>query len=295
MTAREALTEGAKFLKSPSPSALIDTAELDTSILLAGILKVTRTELFTRVNNSISEEDWAKLKELLERRRQGECIAYIQGHREFRGMEFSVNHSVLVPRPDTETLVEAALEYIDGMAKEEKLPISFLDLCTGCGALAVSLKNERPFLSVTASDISKEALEIADLNMKRLLGKELAQGRGDEIKMIHSDLFEKIKDKFDIIVSNPPYVPSGEMVSLAPEVLKEPALALDGGEDGLDLIRKIILKAPEHLEPGGALLLEAGPGQMPTIKVMLEENNFSCVKIQRDLGNRERVISARCL
>ena len=299
MTLREALAEGISILISPCPSALIDTPALDASLLLADTMQITRTELVVRGNEAIAERDLQKFRNLLERRRNGECIAYILGRKEFRGLEFAVNPHVLVPRPETETLAEAALEYLDSAAEKGTRGLSLLDLCTGSGALAISLANERPDVSVTASDISAGALEIAALNAARLLGPAEEPARFIQgirfiksVRFIKSDLFENIPDKFNIIVSNPPYVPSCELPALAPEVQREPGLALDGGEDGLFLIRKIISRSPEHLLPGGVLLLEAGPGQMAEIKTLLENHNFDSVNIRRDLAGRERVISA---
>jgi release factor glutamine methyltransferase len=280
MTIRELQTEGTALLKPPCPSAFIDTPALDAALLLAETLHLRREDLFARANDEVAAPDCGKYRALLMRRRAGECIAYILGRKEFRGMEFTVNPRVLVPRPDTETLFEAALEYI---AKNDSL--SALDLCTGSGALAISLKKERPSLSVTASDISAEALETAALNARRLLGES-------EVSLVHGDLFENLSDRYSIIVSNPPYIPSSELPYLAPEVQLEPALALDGGEDGLALIRRIVAEAPDHLPPGGVLLLEAGPTQMPQIKALMEEHGFIGVRLHKDLSGNDRVISA---
>jgi release factor glutamine methyltransferase len=282
MTIQEILAEGKKTLMVPCASALIDTPALDATLLLAEALQISREELITRADEEVAALDCGKYQALLERRRSGECIAYILGRKEFRGLEFTVNAKVLVPRPDTETLFEAALEYITTDAENDG--ISVLDLCTGSGALAISLKKEHPLLSVTASDISAEALEMAALNAGRLLGES-------GVNIVHGDLFENLRGRFDVIVSNPPYVPSGEIPNLAPEVQLEPALALDGGEDGLALIRRIIAEAPDHLPPGGVLLLEADPGQMPQIKDILANNSFARVRLHKDLADRERVIS----
>jgi len=285
MTIRQILTEGKRLLSLPCEEALIDTPSLDADLLLAETLKTNREKLIANGNETIADDDGEKFFELLKRRRSGECIAYILGRREFRGLMFTVNPAVLVPRPDTEMLVEAALEFIDLRQKavsSDQKQISLLDLCTGSGAVAISLKNERPFISAAASDISGEALKAAKLN-----GEKSAQ----ETVFIQSDLFENICGKFDIIVSNPPYVPSGEMASLAPEIKREPAIALDGGKDGLDFIKKIIQAAPEHLFPQGALILEAGSEQIPHIAVLLENQGFIKIKVFKDLSGSERVIS----
>ena len=287
MTIGKLLQEGTALLKSPCASAFIDTPALDAALLLAEIFHTRREELIVRANETAAETDREKFLQFLDRRRSGECIAHILGRKEFRGLEFSVNPMVLVPRPDTETLLEAALEHIDPLSAQ-KQSLSVLDLCTGSGALAIALKNERPFLSVSASDISTEALEVAAHNAARLLPED---GCAHSVRFIQSDLFENIPSRFNIIVSNPPYVPSGELLSLAPEVRREPSLALDGGADGLSIIRAIISRAREHLLPKGVLLLEAGPEQMPKIKNLFEDHNYTRVSICRDLAGRERVIS----
>ena len=296
MTIQEILSEGKRLLGAPCPGAVIDTPALDAALLLAETLHLSREELLVRGNEIAAEPERQKYNSLLERRRSGECIAYILGRREFRGIEFTVNPGVLVPRPDTETLVEAALEYIDLWQGERSDTsargaaqggLSLLDLCTGSGAVAISIKNERPHIRVTASDVSPETLQTATLNAARLL-----EGRQNAVQFIQSDLFNNIPEKFDIIVSNPPYIPTGEIDTLSPEVRREPRLALDGGRDGLDLIRKIVSQAPEHLSPGGILLLEASPEQMPAIKTLLEKEHFNKIKIHKDLAGKDRVISA---
>ena len=336
MTIHEVLAEGTKLLSIPATEAQIDTPSLDASLLLSEVLQISREKLIVNANEPITEPDRERFLKLLERRRRGECIAYILGRRDFRGLTFAVNHHVLVPRPDTETLVEAALEYIDSWQISKKVPkpiknhsigpktghvatqsksLTLLDLCTGSGAIAISLKRERPFLSVTASDISAEALEVAALNNSQIFSRggaenaetrgenntrcsltentEDAEGKSEAVRFIQSDLFENISGKFDIIVSNPPYVPSGVIDTLAPELQREPRLALDGGGDGLVLVRKIISESRDHLVPGGVLLLEAGPEQMPVIRKLLEERGFSNIKVHRDLAGRERVISGK--
>lgn len=302
MTISEILTEGKRMLAAPCSNALIDTPSLDAALLLAEVLHTNREALIALGNEIIKNNDRKKFSELLERRRAGECVAYILGKKEFRGLLFTVNPCVLVPRPDTETLVEAALEYIDSMAGPEALGkhISLLDLCTGSGALAISLKNERPFLDISATDISKEALQIAEANVAHLL--ENIKFSGSPIKFFHSDLFKNIRGRFDIIISNPPYIPCAELASLAPEVKREPKIALNGGMDGLDLIKKIISHAQEFLQPvekfpaenfpGSVLILEAGPEQMQAITIILGKQGFGNIKVYRDLAGRERVISA---
>ncbi|MCL2233084.1 MAG: peptide chain release factor N(5)-glutamine methyltransferase [Treponema sp.] len=287
MTIRETLAEGKALLSLP-PS--IDTPALDATLLLGEVLRKGRAKLIAGGEDPISGADRETFLRLVSRRKDGECVAYILGRREFRGLEFSVNPHVLVPRPDTETLVEAVLDYFSQRREEcenkSEAPLSLLDLCTGSGAVAISLKSECPFFNITASDISPDALETAQLNARRLLGDT-----PDTVRFIHSDLFQGISGMFDVIVSNPPYIPSGELAALPPEVRREPQLALDGGGDGLELIRRIAAQAGRYLSPGGALLLEADPGQMRAIGALLAEYGFGGVKVYKDLGGRERVIS----
>jgi len=319
MTIREALAEGTASLTA----AGVETPALDSSLLLAEVLNTSRSKLTAAAHDNISEALAATFRQLINRRQAGECIAYILGRKEFYGLEFLVNPSVLVPRPDTETLVDLVGSRELGVGSRAKnrvgglgigvwglgsgvwdRPPRVLDLCTGSGAIAIALKHTMPELEVWATDISAEALETAQKNAARLLPP-------DSIRFFQGDLYNALPHRLlnpeprtpnpsslcyllpatcYLIVSNPPYVPTTELPSLAPEVRMEPALALDGGEDGLDVIRKIISRAPEFLCPGGALLLEADPRQMPAIADMYKEAGFSDIQTHKDLSGRERVI-----
>jgi release factor glutamine methyltransferase len=312
----EALAEGRARL------AQTESAALDAALLLSHVLKTGREKLYLD-SAEISPEDLSRFRGYLERRRSGECVAYITGHKEFYGLDFYVNKTVLVPRPDTETLVEAALEEIAAF----RSPISLLDLCTGSGAVAVALKHEKPEIEVWAADISGEALEIARRNAERLLS-----GRGT-IRFLCGDLYGALPDgplsggpplesplpderpsstpKFSLITANAPYVPSAEIAGLSKEVQNEPRIALDGGEDGLDLIRRIVEGAPRYLvrapesapankaaaeaAPGasGVLLLEADPSQTREIASLMEKRGFGETRVREDLSGRGRVISGR--
>ncbi|MCL2205299.1 MAG: peptide chain release factor N(5)-glutamine methyltransferase [Treponema sp.] len=294
-TIRQVLSEGKRLLRS-MPAGASNVTALDAGLLLGEVLCKNRTELLMHENDEVSEADSAHFFSLIQRRLDGECVAYILGRKEFRGLEFAVNRHVLVPRPDTETLVEAALELIDRRTNAEAgKGISVFDLCTGSGAAAISLKSERPFLTVTASDISAPALETARLNAARLLPET-----PDDIRFVQSDLFdnfraEGISCKFDIIVSNPPYICSNAIAGLAPEVRGEPHLALDGGEDGLDLIRKIIAQAGEYLAADGWLFIEADPAQMLEIEAIAAAHGFGGFRIFSDLSGKARVFGAELL
>ena len=265
-------------------SAGIETPSLDAALLLAHVLNISRTSLVAMGPDALSQENHAAFRVLVKRRLNGECAAYILGKKEFRGLEFLVNPSVLVPRPDTETLVEAAITVLG-----EQLAVSdirVLDLCTGSGAAAVSLKNEMPALEVYAADISADALETAKANAARLLP-------ADSIHFYSGDLYNALPPAhrpFNLIVCNPPYIPSGEIQTLSAEVQNEPRLALDGGPSGLEIIERVIDGAPVNLIRGGALLLEADPRQMEKISFLLEKKGFGNVKLYRDLSGKERVI-----
>jgi release factor glutamine methyltransferase len=300
MSVREALGKGTARLKK----AAISTPSLDASLLLAKALDIDRARLFLIDRDTLPDEAGRRFEEFLERRLGGECVAYILGRKEFRGLDLLVNPAVLVPRPDTETLVEAALEAIRRLSAGTAIETPaetprLLDLCTGSGAVAIALKHEIPGLEVWASDKSKEALETARINAARLLPAacdgetktENPPGRGG-IRFVESDLFAGIPGRFHLIVSNPPYVPGGEIETLSPEVRREPRLALDGGRDGLDLIRPLIGEAPEHLYPGGGLLIEADPRQMAALTLLLEKSHFKDIQIYRDLSGKDRIIGA---
>ncbi|MCL2720425.1 MAG: peptide chain release factor N(5)-glutamine methyltransferase [Treponema sp.] len=295
MLIREAIAQGSADLKF----AGIKTPGLDASLLLAHILKISRTSLIAAGNERLSEKNCALFCELIERRCSGECVAYITGKKEFRDLDFIVNKSVLVPRPDTETLVEAVIEIISKLDKNET-QINVLDLCTGSGAIAIALKNEIPELEIYAADICADALEVAKQNADNLLGY-------NKIHFYQGNLFnallnttlhtprngENSSHKFSLIVSNPPYIPSGDIQTLSAEVQNEPHLALDGGEDGLEIIRRIIDEAPENLQKGGFLLLEASPDQMESIAILLEKNGFNDIKLYNDLSGSQRVIGGK--
>ena len=312
MTIREAIVEGNAVLET----AGIENSGLDASLLLAEVLNVSRSSLIAAGSDPLAETSLAAFRCLLQRRLSGECIAYILGRKEFYGLEFMVNPSVLVPRPDTEILVEAALKELEkrvccktSILQEQPLkpakltgfckrlmrhetginrqPVRVVDLCTGSGAIAIALKHAMPELEVWAADISAEALAVARTNAARLLPK-------DSIHFCHSDLYSSLPiARCSLLISNPPYIPNAEIDGLSPEVRAEPVLALDGGRDGLDIIRNIIAHAPDFLCSGGALLLEADPRQMETITALLDQAGFTGIHIHKDLSGKERVITGK--
>jgi release factor glutamine methyltransferase len=270
MTVADVLALGVNRLKNHT-----DTPALDARLLLADILRLEPVRLLLSSDDPVCGEAQAAYEQALERRLDGECVAYITGSKEFWGLPFLVNPSVLVPRPDTETLVEAALTVI-------RQDAALLELCTGSGAVAIALKKECPALSVKATDISAAALETARKNAARLQA---------DVCFAESDLFDRITGVFDLIVANPPYIPTGVIASLPAEVRREPRLALDGGEDGLDLIKRIIAEAKRHLKPAGVLLMEASPPQMPAIAELLRVGGYQQdVRVYQDIAGLDRVI-----
>jgi release factor glutamine methyltransferase len=290
MTIRDALAEGYASLAA----ADIENPGLDSSLLLAEALHTNRSKLTAAGQEHISQASAMAFRQLIKRRQSGECTAYILGRKEFYGLEFIVNPSVLVPRPDTETLIEIAKDRVWGLGsgvwEAGKQSPRVLDLCTGSGAIAIALKHTIPELEVWATDISAEALETAKTNASRLLPP-------DSIRFYQGDLYDALPPRTPnpeprtLIISNPPYIPSAELPSLSPEVRMEPALALDGGGDGLDVIRKIVSRAPEFLREGGCLLLEADPSQMKAIASLYKETGFTDIQTHADLSGGERVIS----
>ncbi|GHU41791.1 release factor glutamine methyltransferase [Spirochaetia bacterium] len=296
MSAVAALNKILQNAAAELKNAGIETAGLDAAVLLCDVLKTDRAWLITHADQTLPEENIQLYKKHIRRRITRECVAYITGHKEFRGLDLTVTHDVLVPRADTETLVEAALNIIDITNKTAagKKTISVLDLCTGSGAVAIALKTERPFIEVCASDISGAALSVTKQNAAKynLLNENNKTADGASLRITQSDLFSNLNDKFDVIVSNPPYIPSALLASLAPEVQNEPRLALDGGSDGLGVIRRIIADAGHHLNSGGALLLEADSRQVEAVKALLEKSFYTNINILKDLAGLDRVITA---
>ena len=251
---------------------------LDARALLAPLLGVTRETLIAHPERAVAEADAARFAELAARRRDGEPLAYLLGVREFYGRDFAVTPAVLVPRPETELLVQAGLAVVDGPAPR------ILDLGTGSGCIAISLALERRDAEVVAVDRSAAALEVARGNAQRL---------GAQVRFIESDWFSALAGEppFDLIVANPPYVAADDphLTALA----HEPASALVAGADGLDDLRVIAREAPRHLKQDGALMVEHGHDQAARVRALLRAAQFADVGSQRDLQGIERVTHGR--
>jgi release factor glutamine methyltransferase len=258
---------------------------LDAELLLAKVLECQRLELYLRFDKPLAPNELADFKKLILIRRQGIPVAYLLGKKEFWSLEFTVNEAVLVPRPETEHLVEAALEFIE---KYFPANCSTLDIGTGCGniilALAHSLAKTTNFSGI-GSDCRPAALKVAQENARNL--------QIETVSWLTSDLFQSLnpeKYKFDLIVSNPPYITADDMQTLPREVLCEPAAALDGGPDGLDFYRKISARAKSFLNENGGLIFEVGDGQADAVKKILASNGYSAISTKYDLARCERVV-----
>jgi release factor glutamine methyltransferase len=261
----------------------IDSPRLTIEILLAHVLRVERIHLYLDFERPLDSDELAHLKSLVKRRLSREPVAYITGKKEFFGNEFSVSGDVLIPRPETEFLVEEALNYIPEQGKE---PVRIIDMGTGSGAVIVSLAKNRPGHHYFASDISYAALAIAKDNARTLEAGGIGFYAGKWFEPLNAS------DKpFDMIVSNPPYIPTAEIDNLEPEIRRyEPLSALDGGDDGMNALRELIRSAPAYMKPGGVMLLEIGHDQRLKVqKEMNKSNRLRLEKFVRDYGGHDRV------
>lgn len=274
MTVRDLIREGERTLMD----AQVLSPRLDCEYLLAEALKTPRLNLLLSQTEQVAPADEQAFRLLLARRAQHEPLQYILGQEDFYGLTFHVAPGVLIPRADTETLCEKALEVLPGHAPR------VLDLCTGSGALAVTLQHLRPDAQVYASDLSPDALSIARENARR---------NHASVTFLEGDLFAPLQNMFfDVIVSNPPYISRPDMASLQEEVLQEPHMALYGGEDGLNFYRRIAKDAPLHLAAGGWLCLEIGDTQSADVTALLQPA-FEHIETFHDLSGKSRVVRGR--
>jgi len=255
-------------------------ARPEAELLLRVLLECERADLITRAEETVDSARVTAARSWFARRRAGEPVAYITGRREFYGLSLRVTHEVLIPRPETERLVELALERIPRDSR-----MSVLELGTGCGAIAVALARERPGLSITATDFSEAALEVARGN---------ARSHAAEIRFARTDWFEGlVPGRFDLVVSNPPYVAAGDPHLDRGDLRFEPRLALVGGEDGLACIRAIAARARNRIRPGGWLLLEHGYDQGDRSLALLRELGYEDIEDFEDLAGIPRVCAGR--
>lgn len=261
----------------------VEGARLDAELIVGQALGIDRVKVIVGGERPLEPTELETIKSLFRRRRTSEPVAYLRGVREFYGRPFRVDRRVLVPRPDTETLVEVALERLRG----RDLGARVLDLCTGSGCVAVTLKLERPTMTLDAVDLSPGALTVARDNAHRL-------GAIWNVRFALGDLFAPLGEaspSYDLITANPPYIATDEIKTLQADIKDhEPRMALDGGADGLDFVRRIVAEAPRWLRPGGALAMEIGAGQSDEVAALFEAQ-LRDVRRTRDYGGHERVVS----
>lgn len=274
MNYTEAFLLGMQKLKE----AEIGEAQLDARLLLEEVCGTDHNTLLCHGDREVSEAEEEQYWKALEQRAVHVPLQHLLGYQDFMGLRFQVNEHVLIPRQDTEILVEEAMRYLhDGMR--------ILDLCTGSGCILLSLLHYSNDCEGTGVDISKEALQVAALNAELL---------GIKADFLKSDLYEKVTGKFDLLVSNPPYIESAVIPTLMEEVREyDPYIALDGGEDGLDFYRRIIGGAQDYLKRGGQILMEIGSGQAQAVSELLREAGFKEIDVCRDFAGLDRVVSGR--
>lgn len=272
----------------------IESARLDAEVLLAHALETERLRLYIDYEKPVLQEERDAYRALVQRRAQERIpVSQLLGEREFWSLGFKVTSDVLTPRPETETLVEWATSKAQGgaqetaQAPETEGKLRILDLGTGSGAIALALGSELPHAEIIATDLSPAALQIATENADELR-------MGERIRFVEGDLFEPVaKEKFDLIVSNPPYVARADEGSLPPELSHEPEMALFAGPDGLDVIRRLVAEAGDHLSSGGWLGIELSPEQADEVEGLLSEAGFTDVERRFDLASRPRVVAGR--
>jgi release factor glutamine methyltransferase len=279
VTVREALILGRKKLRKvgiPNPS-------LDAELILSHILAIDRFKLLVDDEIKLTQEQLNNYKDLLQQRCKFIPVAYITGRKEFYGLDFYIKPGVLIPRPETEFVVDEALKAI----ATNKNPL-IADLCCGSGAISVALAFNNKRAKVYASDISDVACEVARINVN-LFGLE------NRVFLLFGDLWSPFKERnirgFDVVVSNPPYIPEHELNKLPNDVKNEPQVALNGGVDGLDFYRKIVTDVSEFLKPGGTIIFEIGWDQGAKVKALLKDTGFCNVNIVKDYAGFDRVVT----
>ena len=274
LTIKENLEYAIKKLKEND----IEECSLKAKLLLSYVLIKPKEFLIINQEKKLSEEEQEKFYRLLEQMIDNVPLQYLVNKQEFYGIEFFINENVLIPQPDTEILVEEVINIFNRENKKE-----ILDMCTGSGAIAIALSKNIKNANIIATDISDKALEIAKKNDKE-----------NKINFIKSDMFENLKNKkFDVIVSNPPYIKTDIIKTLSKEVQKEPMLALDGGKDGLNFYRIIINNADKHLNSNGYLCLEIGDDQKEEVVQLLKQKKYKEIYSKKDLSGNDRIVVAR--
>ena len=273
MTIRQAISHAASSLEA----AGIPDPQVDAELILSHVTGLDRMNMRLMGANELTNEQEQRFSSLLLSRAKRVPVQYLLGVQYFYGLPFQVDERVLIPRQETEELCEWGLSFL------KKCPSpSTLDLCTGSGAIAVTLKHECPAASVTASDLSADALSLAQHN---------AHQNGADVTFVQGDLWEPLKGRtFDLILSNPPYIPTLDCESLQEEVMQEPRMALDGGTDGLDFYRRIAQEAESHLKPGGMIAVELGIGEAEAVADFFRAAGLTDVTIRKDVYGIERMV-----
>jgi release factor glutamine methyltransferase len=251
--------------------------------LLADILGKKRIELYLAFDRSLSEQELEPLREKVRRRAEGEPLQHLLGHWDFFGRTFKTDRRALIPRPETELLVETMLKEFDGRGNSAN---RLVDVGTGSGILAITFALERPQLEILAVDLAEDALSLAQENAECL-------GVADRVVFRRSDLLYQVEGPFDWIVANLPYIPTADLSALQREVEFDPALALDGGKDGLTIIKRLIESVPGKIASNGTIALEVGQGQSQRVRGFLTDQNFRDISIRKDYQGVERLLIAR--
>ncbi len=293
MNIREALEYAVNLLKENN----INEPIIKTRIILANILNKNKEYILIHEDEELDSSLLNRFENNIEKICSGIPVQYITNKQEFMGLEFYVDENVLIPQPDTEILVEEVIDicknfnvHNNSYKDENNECIKILDLCTGSGAIGISIAKNIENSKITLSDISIKALEIAEKNCKNIVGPSV----NNEIQIIQSDLFENINDKFDIIISNPPYIKSDVIKTLDKEVQNEPILALDGGKDGLKIYRRIIDEAYRYLKTDRCLALEIGYDQKEeVIDLIKNTKRYTDIYSKKDLAENDRIIICR--
>ncbi len=282
-TLREAATWGHRAIEQ---AAVSESSRLDALVLLWHAAGISKEYFYAEAESQLDQNAFDRYRADVHRRCAAEPVAYIVQRREFYGLEFHVDRRVLIPRPESELLVERGLQHVDGLSPLIH-PVRVLDMCTGSGCVGIALAYHRPGIEVTLADRSPEALCVASTNSRSLLGRQL--------ETVETDLFDALPQRrFHLIVANPPYLAHTWFQEAAEQVKQEPQLALlGGGLDGLDLIRCLVQQAPSHLEPDGALMIECDGRQQENVALLLEKLGFTDVVAFDDLAGIGRIVVGR--
>src|ERR1043166_2316191 len=276
MTLLEVLQRSTDYLKKHD----VDSSRLNAEHLMAHVLKRTRMELYLEFERTLSEEELAPLRELLKRRGEGERLQHLLGTVEFCGQTFLCGKRAMVPRPETEELVELLKSQITNHKSQ------ILDVGTGSGVIALSVAKHFPEAEIVATDVSDDALELARENAERV-------GLSERVRFLKPNLLNDVEGTFDVIVANLPYISTQDRQSLGPEVLHDPEVALFAGQRGDELVRELIEQAPARLKPGGLLALEVGLGQAASLSDLLREKNYHDIEAKSDYSGVSRFLFAR--